>query len=108
ADANTGRWGERNVAGKAQLRLWEDGALRKDSVCDSDLILRDRRFTMNCHSGCCLVFRRAAEDVHAEVVANETGQQFALRITSVLGVPGGIISRWLDRGPRWSPKWIDP
>src|SRR6266436_2637301 len=62
---------------------------------------------MHSHSRCCLVLRRTAEDVHAEIVAHETGQQFALRIAAVLRVSGRIVSRWLDGRPGRSPKRID-
>src|SRR2546427_11276442 len=63
---------------------------------------------MHRHSGCCFILRRAAEDVHAEIVAHKTRQQFALSVATVLGVLGLIVSGWLDRGPRRSPKRIDP
>ena len=58
------------------------------------------------HNLCLDIFGGPSEDVQAQVVSHDAGQQLALGVLPVFGVPRRVVLRWFDGRPGRRPQGV--
>jgi sugar lactone lactonase YvrE len=99
---------EADVALEAQLSDGELSTLRKPGGIGGDIVAHDGTFAVNGHAGGSFFLGWLAENIEAEVMAHDAGQQFAFGIVAVLRVASAVVGRRLDGRPGRNPKRIHP
>ena len=84
----------------------QHGAHRKLAVVLTDLVAGDPGLAMHRHAGGGLFRRGSAENVQAQVVAHDAGEQRRLGRVAVFRVGRAIVSGRLDRRPPRRPQRI--
>ena len=85
-----------------QMRLHDELAARH-----LDVVVHDRRLAVHGHAGCGLLRRRRAEDVEAQVVSHDAGEQRRIDVGAVGGMLRPIVGPVVDRRPGRRPERID-
>ncbi len=108
-DANDRRAGrEPHLPLESQLRVGQFGASNQAAVTCLNRVGRNGRLTVNRQSRGHLLRAHPSENVHANVVAHDPGEQLALGIGPVFGVLRRRVSGRLDGRPRRSPERVHP
>src|SRR5262249_32496237 len=80
---------------------------RELPICFANLVRNNSAFSVRRNSLRKLFVRRTTENVEAQIVPHDAGQQFRIVPAAVFRMFLRVVGRWLNRRPRRNPERID-